>query len=495
MSLDPAEVESRLENELFTKYNSFMPTTNITEQEFSTLVTNVLKVEAQSNAAASTALPVNSVVSTIKIWALSPLDPASSSFAKALENERSYKETSELKLFNLEREKWITFRNNISTKSDRCCLEKILSFPLTNTSTVNLDLVKSFSQFSKARVKEFGETFWGSTAINPTMSAANKNAINDKRILSNMFGEFLISSLTLSAQNKVKIEKTDYQRTLDGVVYIDGAVVFWVIANLTQPNNDRWSEQFFEELRRLNVKAFKFSVKDMLDRFKELCLELDGHGVAYDENTKQLDFWRCLETMKETEFANFVNREREDYRKQPVATRPAVDTLMVTFIDKQTNMESDSKWNKLSMEQAQILSLLANNGSKNSSKQNSNTDKYQPRPWRTKLLKDGTPLEKVTRGGHTFKWDPAGNNGTGFWEYVKSKDGSEDSSPKDTEPQPVSDDNTTVPSKKKAKKTVSFDNNTKDATTISVNKSRLLANLAQLDDSQKSFLTQFVPKE
>ena len=96
MSLDPAEVESRLGNELFTKYNSFMPTTNITEQEFLTLVTNVLKVEVQSNAAASTALPVNSVVSTIKIWALSPLDPASSSFAKALENERSFKETSEL---------------------------------------------------------------------------------------------------------------------------------------------------------------------------------------------------------------------------------------------------------------------------------------------------------------------------------------------------------------------------------------------------------------
>ena len=115
-----------------------------------------------------------------------------------------------------------------------------------------------------------------------------------------MFGEFLLSSLTLSAQNKVKIEKVDYQKTLSGVVYIDGAVVFWIIANLTQPNNDRLCEGFFEELRRLHVKSFKFLVKDMLSRFKELCLELDGNGVAYDENTKQLDFWRCLETMKGT---------------------------------------------------------------------------------------------------------------------------------------------------------------------------------------------------
>ena len=184
---------------------------------------------------------------------------------------------------------------------------------MTNTAAINLDLVKSFSQFTKGRVKEFGATFWSSNAITPAMPDADKNAVNDKRILSNMFGEFLILSLTLLAQNKVKIEKVDYQRALDGVVYIDGAVVFWIIANLTQPNNDRLSEGFFKELWRLHVKLFKFSVKNMLACFKELCIELDGHGVAYDENTKQLDFWRCLETMKETEFTTFVNCERGDY--------------------------------------------------------------------------------------------------------------------------------------------------------------------------------------
>ena len=91
--------------------------------------------------------------------------------------------------------------------------------------------------------------------------------------------------------------------------------------------------------------------------------------------------------MKEAEFANFVSREREDYCKQSASTRPNVDLLMGTFIDKQINMESDSKWNKLSMEQAQILSLLANNndhGSKRSTTQNLTNDdsgeqtRYQP---------------------------------------------------------------------------------------------------------------------
>ena len=510
MSLDPAEVERRLGTELYTKYSSFMPTGDITESVFATLVVNVLKVEANSNATRSAAPRASSVISTIKIWAVSPLNPMSSSFSKALENERSFKETSEIKLFDLAREKWITYRNNISTKSDRCCLEKILSFPLTNADIVNLDLVKSFSQFTKKRVIEFGDTFWPATAITTGMSDADQNAINDKRILSNMLGEFLISSLALSAQNKVKIEVKDYQRTLDGVIYVDGAVVFWVIANLTQPNNDRLSESFFEELRRLHVKSFRFSVKDMLARFKGLCNELDGNGANYDENTKQLDFWRCLETMKETEFANFVSREREDYRKQPTTSRKTVDSLLGTFIDKQTNMESDSKWNKLSMEQSQILSLLVSNQDKdnkrsanrNATNRNAMNDdsgeqtKYQPRPWRTKAPKDGAPLEKVTKGGHTFKWDPVGNNGTGFWDFVKSGDNSAVSLSVGSSLKPESENSQNVhQAQKKAKKTVSFDEKTKDATNISVNKSRLLANLAHLDDSQQSFIAQFVPKE
>ena len=84
-------------------------------------------------------------------------------------------------------------------------------------------------------------------------------------------------------------------------------------------------------------------------RFKELCIKIDGNGGPYNENTKQLDFWRCLETMKETEFATFVSHKRDEYRKQPSTSRPSIDSLMGTFIDKQTNMDSDNKWNKISM--------------------------------------------------------------------------------------------------------------------------------------------------
>ena len=91
-------------------------------------------------------------------------------------------------------------------------------------------------------------------------------------------------------------------------------------------------------------------------------------------------------------------------------------------------MESDSKWNKLSVEQSQIPFLLVSNQDKdnkqsanrNATNRNATNDdlgeqtRYQPRPWRTRAPKDGAPLEKVTRGGRTSKWDPVGNNGTGF---------------------------------------------------------------------------------
>ena len=114
--------------------------------------------------------------------------------------------------------------------------------------------------------------------------------------------------------------------------------------------------------------------------------------------------------------------------------------------------------------------------------------------------KYGEPFERISKGGHIFKWNPAGDNGTGFWDFVKTGDDkSGDAKPADTTSKPSSDTNiSSIPEdspKKKARKNVSFDENTKNATTVSVNKSCLLANLTHLDDSQQSFIAQFVPKE
>ena len=54
--------------------------------------------------------------------------------------------------------------------------------------------------------------------------------------------------------------------------------------------------------------------------------------------------------MKEPDCATFVNRDRETYRQTITASQPTIDNRIDTFTDKQTNMESDNKWNKLSMD-------------------------------------------------------------------------------------------------------------------------------------------------
>ena len=87
MSLDPAKVESSMRIELYTKYSSFIPAGYISKTNSVTLVLNVLKVEANSNFTSSAAPRASAVIGTINIWAVSPLNPMSSSFAKALDNE------------------------------------------------------------------------------------------------------------------------------------------------------------------------------------------------------------------------------------------------------------------------------------------------------------------------------------------------------------------------------------------------------------------------
>ena len=87
---------------------------------------------------------------------------------------------------------------------------------MTATGTVNLDLLKCYSQFPKATVLNHRNSFWNDTAITAKSMDEGHNMINDMKILLNTLGKFLLSTLTLSTQNKVKIEINDYTKTLNG---------------------------------------------------------------------------------------------------------------------------------------------------------------------------------------------------------------------------------------------------------------------------------------
>ena len=101
-----------------------------------------------------------------------------------------------------------------------------------------------------------GNDFCDCTTIIVSSTVHEQNGVHGKRIISNILDEFLLYKLKNLAQHKVKIEVKDCTKTLDGVTYMDGGMVHWHIASLTQPNNDRLAEGFFEELNIPRVKNF-----------------------------------------------------------------------------------------------------------------------------------------------------------------------------------------------------------------------------------------------
>ena len=105
MSLDSAKVERRIGIELYAKYSSFMLTMDINKVDFINLVVQFFKVEANSNAAPSTAPQATPVINTVKILTFSPLNPLNCSFSNALKCKRTFKETTKIKTVNLERGK------------------------------------------------------------------------------------------------------------------------------------------------------------------------------------------------------------------------------------------------------------------------------------------------------------------------------------------------------------------------------------------------------
>ena len=89
------------------------------------------------------------------------------------------------------------------TKGDRCCLKNISGFPVSATRTTNLDLLKCYSQFPKATVPAHENYFLDTGVITATSTILEQNDINNNIILSNMIGQYLVSSLKNPAQNKV----------------------------------------------------------------------------------------------------------------------------------------------------------------------------------------------------------------------------------------------------------------------------------------------------
>ena len=124
----------------------------------------------------------------------------------------------------------------------------------------------------------------------------------------------------MKAENDI-IEVVD----ADGNQYYDGASYFYALADLVDPDNGQMIENVRKQIRVLDVKDFGFSIIKMLAEFKNLMTRIGELGGTYDDDDKFLDFWECLRTMKEKEFARYVKQEKDIYRKKSRATRGRVE--------------------------------------------------------------------------------------------------------------------------------------------------------------------------
>ena len=97
----------------------------------------------------------------------------------------------------------------------------------------------------------------------------------------------------------------------------------------------------------------------MLTEFDSLSEEITDLGGSYEEEEKQIDFWCASKTMEEKEWSRYVSDQHDNYRESSTSSRSKVSDLIIKFKGKQTNMESDQKWNKISSHEAQKLALTS----------------------------------------------------------------------------------------------------------------------------------------
>jgi hypothetical protein len=324
-------------------------------------------------------------------------------------------------------EGWEDFKKELQDKSARCCLKSILM--VNDDNGIARDVLTEFSLLNENNVSSFKHEIWTDNGTTNTERFKEQ----DRRIKADLLATFLLESLTFSARKTIDQSKSDWTVDYDGDIFCHGPTILWLIATEVKPDNGHLVDLIKTKLRTLTVKDYGFSIKLMLTEFASLTEEIGQLGGSYLENEQQLDFWRAIKTMEEKEFHRYVCDKHDDYRELDPTSRPTVKALIKQFKRKQTNMESDQKWNKLSVQDAQILALTTyltskgydSDASRNRRKRNATTpsdpEKSPKRPtkspndtttkkrdfsypeWRLEAPKEGESTTKEVDGKH-YHW-------------------------------------------------------------------------------------------
>jgi hypothetical protein len=295
------------------------------------------------------------VKKSLSKWGMRGLDLTDSGFSKLHDKESTFDSSKEIQ-YNLEPEKFETYKQTLIQKVNR--IHALNCMSATNDNVEVCKILKEYMKLIRENVQDAAELRW------PTNDPAFKNQneadeFTDEQLKASILGNWIHESLTEFAKMQLRAEQNFIEHLdADGKPYYDGPSYFFAVAELVDPDNGQLIKAVCTQLRELNVKNFGYSVIQMLAEFKKLQTRIGELGGTYDLDDQFLDFWACLRTMKEKEFARYVRQERDTYRKLARSNRGRIETYMRDMCDKEVAMKADSEWNVMSPEDAMVMLLV-----------------------------------------------------------------------------------------------------------------------------------------
>ena len=364
-------------------------------------------------------------------WAIRGLDLTDSGFSKLHSQESKF--SSDKTKYNLEPEKFESYKGELIQKVNR--MHALTSMAADDDTGTICEILKEYTKLTRENITVARDTRWPVTDP-PFTSQEDADEFTDEQLKASTIGNYIHNSLTEDAQRQLKADNALIEVIdADGNQYYDGASYFYALADLVDPDNGQMIEKVRKQIRVLDVKDFGFSIIKMLAEFKNLMTRIGELGGTYDDDDKFLDFWECLRTMKEKEFARYVKQEKDIYRKKSRATRGRVEEYMRDMNNKEVAMKSDNEWNIMSPEDAMVMALVNvleetkiqkknydNKKSKdtgNNKVQLSDEEKFKKKDakipdWKKVSPKEGGSKTKVVED-KTYYWCTKCRNGKGMW--------------------------------------------------------------------------------
>ena len=294
-------------------------------------------------------------------------------------------------------------------------------------------LLRAYSQIPEADIRAAAIRRW--PAADPAFATQyDMDVYCDTQLKANLLGIYLMNALTDTAKRELRSFKDEYEFRCNGEVFIDGPYFFWFLSKRVDPDNGQLVSETKDQIRALHIKNFGYSAISLMAEFKILATQIGDLGGEYHDDEMFHDFWRSLLTMHEAEFKRFVKSERDTWWKMPKNNRTNLTNLIKTFTDKETSMSAEQEWNKMSLQDAQVMALLTHvekleeaystttqtNPSESGKSDNKRKRDTYPK-WKLNAPEDDKATT-ITREDKTYHWCTKCRNGQGLWALHKTEE-------------------------------------------------------------------------